>query len=77
MFNNLVKSSRGRIATKALAALLVISLTFTNFALVATLMFESSLTERSTFAVWTGGTFWFDWFWPTESIPYFLSYHKI
>ena len=41
MFNNLIKLSSGRTTTKILATLLVITLTFANFALLGTFMFES------------------------------------
>ncbi len=41
MFNNLIKWSSGRTTTKVLATLLVITLTFANFALLGSFMFES------------------------------------
>jgi len=41
MFNNLIKLSNGRTTTKILATLLVITLTFANFALLGSFMIES------------------------------------
>ena len=41
MFNNLIKEKNGRTTTKILATLLVITLTFANFALLGTYMLES------------------------------------
>lgn len=41
MFNNLLKGNKGKTTTKILATLLVITLTFANFALLGTFMLES------------------------------------
>lgn len=47
MFNNLIKLSNGRTTTKILATLLVITLTFANFAMLGTFMLESIAIESS------------------------------
>ena len=47
MFNNLIKLSNGRTTSKILATLLVITLTFANFAMLGTFMLESIAIESS------------------------------